>query len=317
MPKITTTTPEVSAANWTSDHPCPESGSGNRDVHKWIMRAACVFHKKGVQIDTAHKLIENSITRDPARGEIEESLAKAYIGVVAVTARRAEAPGVYDPEKLIQIASRVLFEVTDDWLAEQSPECVLGVSPAAFLESIYQPGEKTVIFDVFNSPGQHVYTHEDPEDSLDRFKTGCRDGVWYLVNPSDGESRFNDRLGKCSRRAEENITSFRYGILETDMAPDDLWRRMLVRLPLKVVALYTSGKRGVHWLYRIDATSKAEFDAVVEKNKRKLITLGACEGAMKAVQLSRLPGCRREKEKQTQRLLYLNADPDGSPIYNL
>jgi len=48
--------------------------------------------------------------------------------------------------------------------------------------------------------------------------------------------------------------------------------------------------------------------------KSILITLGADRGALSAVRLSRLPQAKRGE--RVQRLLYLNAQPDGTPILN-
>jgi hypothetical protein len=45
-----------------------------------------------------------------------------------------------------------------------------------------------------------------------------------------------------------------------------------------------------------------------------LVTLGADPKAIKAVQLSRLPCCRREEKDAMQTLLYLNGNPDQTPL---
>lgn len=51
-------------------------------------------------------------------------------------------------------------------------------------------------------------------------------------------------------------------MLESDVTPADLWLRALVQLPFPLVAAYTSGGRSVHALLRVNAESKAEWDAV-------------------------------------------------------
>ena len=65
---------------------------------------------------------------------------------------------------------------------------------------------------------------------------------------------------------------------------------------------------------RVDAASKADWDSRIGAIKSILITLGADRGALSAVRLSRLPQAQRGE--RVQRLLYLNAQPDGVPILN-
>src|SRR5262249_4666909 len=104
--------------------------------------------------------------------------------------------------------------------------------------------------------------------------------------------------------------------VESDKAPADLWLKALVQLPLRISAIYTSGKASVHALVRIDAESKADWDEIVRRKLLPiLVTVGADPGAMTAVRLSRLPNCMRGETKQLQRLLYLNDRPDHTPIY--
>ena len=56
---------------------CPESGSGERLVHRWIMECGNQL-RHFVLIDTAAELIRRNISRRAKPREIEESLEKAY-----------------------------------------------------------------------------------------------------------------------------------------------------------------------------------------------------------------------------------------------
>jgi hypothetical protein len=92
----------------------------------------------------------------------------------------------------------------------------------------------------------------------------------------------------------------------------------------------------VHALVQIDARTKSEWDGEKEAMKRALVTLGACQGSMSAVRLTRLPGCWREgktveekspgkkkfhyirfKRPGLQKLLYINPEPPMRPICEL
>ena len=90
---------------------------------------------------------------------------------------------------------------------------------------------------------------------------------------------------------------------------------MLVQEPLAIVALYSSGNKSVHALVRIQANTKAQFNRFKDEFKRKYCPLGADDGAMSAVRLTRLPGVVRRDNGKVQRLLYLNPRPAMTPIY--
>jgi hypothetical protein len=236
-------------------------------------------------------------------------------------------PPEFDPGKLKKIAAR-LDGVDAAWLAARSPIRPDNRTPASFLHSLYRQHEKIIIFDVFSSQGECVWTHDGlPYDAreLDCFRTGRREGVWFLINPVDGEAHPNDN-GHESTRSAANVTSWRYLLIESDDAEPCEWLAALVQMPLPIAAVYTSGGRSVHALVRIDAESKAHWDGIASSLKPTLIVLGADPKALSAVRLSRLPCCERlgARDKHgvyhaypsphLQRLLYLDSTPDSRPI---
>jgi len=87
------------------------------------------------------------------------------------------------------------------------------------------------------------------------------------------------------------VTAWRYLLLESDKAEARPWLAALVQMPLRIAAIYTSGRRSIHALVRVDATSKADWDAKARQLKAGLEILGADPSAMTAVRLTRLPGC--------------------------
>jgi hypothetical protein len=114
-------------------------------------------------------------------------------------------------------------------------------------------------------------------------------------------------------------------VLESDEADAQLWLAALVQMPLRIAAIYTSGGRSIHALVRIDATSKADWDAKAAKLKPLLTVMGADPAAMTAVRLTRLPGCFRGQEGPTAPKLPsmrkrmvdepLEFDAAGNPIW--
>ena len=162
--------------------------------------------------------------------------------------------------------------------------------PGEFLTRSLPAGEKVVVFDVFESQGQHVWIHKLPPFNaceLDDFRTGKRNGVWFLCQPVTGDY-FPNHSGSMSRRSWQNVTSWRYLVLESDKANPAHWLAALAQMPLAISAIYTSGGQSIHALVRLDAESKHEWDAAVAQIKPILVTLGADPKAMSAVRLTRL-----------------------------
>lgn len=224
----------------------------------------------------------------------------------------------FAPEKLKAFAQRWRPYVDTAWLAERSAIVPFGssggLSADDYLWAVFREGEKVVVFTNQQSQGQAMWP-------LQRPPAGGDEGVWYLAQPVDGLEYVNPRAKKddgspkLSRRSEESVTSWRHLVLESDEADARDWLGALVQLPLRIVAIYTSGGRSIHALVRIDAKSKGNWDGIVKQIRPVLVTLGADPKAMSAVRLTRLPGCRRGEK--LQKLLYLNPDPESAPICGL
>ena len=236
----------------------------------------------------------------------------------------------FEPTILARIA-RKLDGIDASWFAARSPIRPDTRTPASFLHCLYEVDEKIVVFDRFKSQGQALWTcNPSPFDAaeLNGFQFGKRCGVWFLINPVDGLFHSYED-GKKSRRKWKSITSWRYLLLESDNAEPGEWLAVLAQMPLRIAAISTSGGRSSHALVRMDAVSKANWDAKCGRMESTLITLGADRKALKAVQLSRLPCCMRlGKEKKDgsyvrfsepalQALLYINPKPAAIPICDL
>ena len=267
----------------------------------------------------------------------------------------------FEPETLKRVAADV-GQIDADFIKARSPRCPETQTPASFLQCLYRPGEKVLVFDVYKSQGRYVCECVEPPydaDCLNHMVNGNKDGVWFLCNPVDGEYHPNPRQGgTLSRRSEESVTAWRYLVLESDDADAAEWLAILVQLPLRIAAIYTSGGRSIHALIRVDAVSKADWDAKARKLKPLMTILGADPASITAVRLTRLPGCYRMQDGPStpprpfkrkrwvdeplqfdavgdpiltptepdseppnpwtnghlQELLYLNPDPDTTPI---
>ena len=201
------------------------------------------------------------------------------------------------------------------FIAKRSPVPVGGLDSASVLRHLYPrgAGDKILVFTEMKSQGQFLWGAERSRDVQQRHLPIGKEGVWFLPQPVSGEFYPNPRCdGKPSRRSEESVTAWRYAVLESDEADADEWLRCLVQMPLRIASICESGKRSIHVLVQLDATSKSDWDRLMGPIKPVLITLGADRGALTAVRLSRLPQAMRGE--RSQRLLYLNPKPSGQPI---
>lgn len=215
----------------------------------------------------------------------------------------------FDYEKLKSVAAKWRDVVNVEWLANRSAHDPSTISPKRYLELLYRPGEKVLLFTVFKSQGQAFW----PTDEVPAFGP---DGVWYLAQPVNGQTLPNPRNGRMSRRSQESVTEFRYVVLETDKV-DDLpaderatyirsWLGLIVQLPLRIEAIYTSGGKSVHALVRVDCRTHREWEDYVSALRPTMNLLGMAgldPATLTSVRLTRLPGCLRGV--RLQKLLYL------------
>jgi hypothetical protein len=240
----------------------------------------------------------------------------------AWTKHDAEPEAAFDLAYLEKFTASLPESVDEVYLEARSQYTCWNRSPAGFLHKIFRAGERVwVTANEFSREGV-IWTHDGPGQNLadlDHFRSG-HDGVWFLSNPIDGIEHQADRLRSqhnpegVSFRCLEAITSWRYAVIETDHAPEELWLKALVLLDLPVVAIYHSGGRGPHALVDLGADSRAEWHELLSPYREHLIRLGACPGTLTPLRLTRLPACVRGQTGRMQQLLYLAPDADG-PIY--
>ncbi len=214
------------------------------------------------------------------------------------------------------------------WFARRSPVEVRGMTSGGFLDAVFAPGDRVIIFSEYYSQGDFLWVAGDANVQRSTFNVqrpingmlaggfrlsperGVRavpsalprsgkKGVWYLVQPVSGLWEVGDGLKKGSatytRRSQVNVRRWLHLVLESD-EPDfeGEWMRVVASLKLPICAIYTSGGRSIHALVKYEVPSKGHWDAVKHQLERLVCPLGADPGALSAVRLSRLPGCFRE-----------------------
>ena len=240
--------------------------------------------------------------------------AYEYVGRAAagdIGALEKEPQLEFSPQALRVVTERIDIADPVETLKNKSQVEPSTVTPAGYLEFLFRPGERVIVFN--NQKDQGVAAYCVGQKPPVTFPDHGADGIKFLIQPVDGEDHWNPREGRNSRRSEESITCFRYLLLESDDAEEGDWIRLLLQLPLPIVSICRSAGKSVHAIVRVDASDKGEWDAIKDRIAKRLVPLGADPCALRAVQLSRLPQCWRGEK--LQELLYLNQNPDGTPIY--
>lgn len=114
-------------------------------------------------------------------------------------------------------------------------------------------------------------------------------GAWIRFNPLDGKGIKN-----------ENVTEFRYALVESDTMDISAQKAIITELELPVAALVYSGKKSLHAIVKIDASTYEEYKKRVDylynvcnKNGLKLDIQNRNPS-----RLSRMPGVMRNDKKQ-------------------
>ena len=342
---------------------CHSTGNAPRDFRLWFEQGKgphdhCVHASCAAARDAAMSALYSALRKqDPAAraaSAVYNSQRAAY--AAAPTLRRAPIEP-YDETEAAAAAACCQLRIDDAWLRQHSPIPIPAdplAWPRLLLDSIYEPGEKILVFTKFASQGQVLHTVKGTTVRLEErppafgctphhpptaFPKGGANGCWFLCAPVTGNWQPNDnnrdRYGaKLGRRHAACATRFPYLVLESDEAPPHIWLRILVQLSDPIVAVYTSGGKSYHALVRVDCKTKQEFDAKRLEYCTRLCALGADAAAITAVRLTRLPGALRygsgEGEAHTpyldaagqpaprmQNLLYLNPAADSRSILEL
>jgi hypothetical protein len=292
--------------------PCPPSGGG---CHKWMFKACSTLVTSGAKDENIVAWVDHWLARPPQPGEIENTLATVRARLegrdVPKPAVRSSGLSV-DEWKISQMTKE--GPTPDGFIMDRSPVNPLTATIGDALRTIFREGEKTLIFTDERSQGQLVWHGGVPDYALESVTATNQKGAWFSLNPVNGTFLQIPRLGKRSRRSEENLTSYRYALVESDNMPVPLWLTILRQLPLPIASITLSGNESAHALILLDAENREEWVEKATDLARTVIPLGACQGSLTAVRLTRLPGVCRGDNSNTQKLLWLNPTPTPTPI---
>ena len=114
-------------------------------------------------------------------------------------------------------------------------------------------------------------------------------GAWIRFNPLDGNGCKN-----------ENVTDYRYALVESDHMEIDQQNAILRELELPIACLVYSGKKSLHAIVRVDAADYSEYrkrvDYLYEVCQKNGIDVDTQN--RNPSRLSRMPGVERGEKKQ-------------------
>lgn len=342
--------------------PCPgrekhSTRSGGRDFRVMLEGAptgTCFHTSCAAEVEAFNLELRRRIGRaESPRNGSEGEHASTWGEDVARPPQALRTPKhpPFDPAKLASFAARCSEPVSLAWLRERSPVPVSDPKAQGretaleFLRTLYAPSERVLIFTRQWSQGDFIWLGEGGTFRLGEaanvaevaspIPKGGSEGVWFLCQPVTGEWSVNpyttnrEESPKLGRRHGGSVTSWRFLVLESDVADAASWLRAVVQLPLPIAAIYTSGGKSIHALARVDAESKAAWDDLRNDLLPVLCPIGADAAAMTAVRLSRLPGMFRHGTRgkdgkhiaynppRLQELAWLNPEPIARPILEL
>ena len=137
-------------------------------------------------------------------------------------------------------------------------------------------------------------------------------GAWIRPNPVKERG-----AGEGGAIKDEDVTAFRFLLVENDLLPADVQLSILSRLVLPIAAIIRSGGNGPHAWVKVDCDNADDYREAAERILKALKPFGFDQSNKNPSRMSRLPGAQREIGAQNggeQRLIYLNPEPSGQPI---
>lgn len=132
---------------------------------------------------------------------------------------------------------------------------------------------------------------EAPDATIETALGPCNPevGAWIRFNPLDGKGI-----------TDQNVTAFRFALVEADKQPVEDQYRLVAKLRLPVAALVSSAGKSVHAIVRVEASNLEEYASRVELLYTACAAAGlkVDRGNRNPSRLSRMPGVIRRGRPQ-------------------
>lgn len=204
-----------------------------------------------------------------------------------------------------------LVIVNKNWLEGKEINAPKVWNPAEqlikYLETLFEAGENVgYVVESWEKEGKHIPANKGSYDrtagQLIELLSKCNGDIGSVLGDYKQEAgawiRFNPLDGKGVRN--ENVTEFRYALVESDSTDIEKQNAIIRELELPVACLVYSGGKSIHAIVRIDAANYDEY------RKRVDYLYGVCQKNGLEIdkqnrnpsRLSRMPGVTRGNQKQ-------------------
>lgn len=175
-----------------------------------------------------------------------------------------------------------------------------------YLETLFEAGENVgYVTETWKKDERYLPTkgaYARTAGQLIEELSRCKDDIGSVIGDYNSEAgawiRFNPLDGKGVKN--ENVTDFRYALVESDELPIDKQNAIVRELDLPIACLVHSGNKSLHAIVKVEAASYEEYRkrvdylyAVCQKNGLKVDTQNK-----NPARLSRMPGIVRGEQKQ-------------------
>ena len=219
--------------------------------------------------------------RDPGYELEWDGIIKKDAGMIVdrnwIEAREITAPDAWDPKEQLITYLETLFDSTD---------CVGYVTHSFEKNGKHMPS-KGLYDRTAGKLLQELHRAKEIQDVVGDYNPEA--GAWIRINPLDGKDV-----------KTENVTEFRYALVESDVMEIEKQNAVIRELELPVACLVHSGGKSLHAIVRIDAADYKEYRNRVDylyhvcgKNGLSIDTQNRNPS-----RLSRMPGIIRKGKKQ-------------------
>lgn len=260
------------------------------------------------------KTLAVSLSRNKAQGERKWNEAVAFgkrqpLGRSASTTAASPNAHAIDWDEVVNPGE---YQIVDaNWLETEVVREPDTWNPCAqlreYLTALFEPDEHVAYCtDPFERDGHFIPTqgtyHKTVSEILKSLRKNSRTGfeeavgtpnekcgAWIVINPVDGKGR-----------KDENVTDFRYALIESDSKPVDEQVAIYRQLELPCVCIVHSGGKSAHAIVRVNAPTIEEY----RKRVNFLYEVCANNGLPVDKQnrnpsrYSRMPGVMRDGRKQ-------------------
>jgi hypothetical protein len=288
---------------------CPETGSGTRGVHRWLLRTANLLRHDHPPESAAQELFEH-ISRRPKPGEIRDTVAKSYQAEIAIDPAHPVWPRP-DPELIDAIVSWGIPEPPariEDWLADSQPI----------------PATDQIVAALF-PPDSFICVGLDAHHALSRplAKWHNLERFQFLVpNPMRGYYA-TDANGRKHQRCLLNTAGHRFLVTDFDLKTPELAPKLarfahfgispqqamlaLIAYMAEVAPLSLVVYSG-HWSLQAWFWCQGENEQHLANWFSDACLLGADPAGWVRCQYFRMPGATRAETGQLQKPLFFNPE---------